>query len=622
LARERAVKVELGIRGKLLLLVAGITVPLVLVGALDLRNMWRLSRAQLDDSVKQQVDLASVALERWLIDQKRALDAIASLAGDNDAHRPAIHQYLENVLGTRPFWLDLRITNSAGTTIVSQPSRRETLPIALTDYLVSDMRERASWAVVTDRTINEAPPIVIIAVPIQKGGAVIARIDGAAINTLFSRIELSPEAIISVLDSDGQVLYRRRGSEGLAGSSETPTEADVSWAPLSSVLANVKTNVVELTSPIDGIKRVYGVAHVRDTALIALIGIPSSTLYEPARERLTRYTMVGLLALLLAMGAALVIERSIVGPIRRLRSTAQRLGGGDFTARAAIREGGEIGDLGVAFNTMAQQIAEREERLTELDRLKSEFVSSVSHELKTPLTTIKLLAHVLQQRGLAESQRLDYSQTIAVECDRQIDFVGNLLDLSRIESGAYKLREAKVAVDDLVRSSVDAERQRAQSLGLSLTTNITPNLPPLKGDYEALRRVIRGLIDNAIKYTPEAGHITVSADRAGDELAIVVQDTGKGIPEADLPHVFEKFYRAGSDGDGLSPSPGTAAPGVGLGLYLAQHIVEQLNGTISVQSKEGHGTTFTVLLPRWSDGDGGTVAEQEENADVKAVVNS
>ena len=609
-------KVELGIRGKLLLLVAGITVPLVLVGALDLRNMWRLSRAQLDDSVKQQVDLASVALERWLIDQKRALDAIASLAGDNDTRTPAVHQNLENVVGTRPFWLDLRITNAAGTTMMSQPSRREVLPTALTDYLVSEMRERGSWAVVTDRTMDETRPIVIIAVPIQKGGAVIARIDGAAINALFDRIELSPQAIISVLDSDGQVLYRRRGSEA-------PTEVDVSWAPLSSVLANVKTNVVELTSPIDGIKRVYGVAHVRDTALIALIGIPSSTLYEPARERLSRYTIIGLFALLLAMGAALVIERSIVGPIRRLRSTAQRLGGGDFTARAAISEGGEIGDLGVTFNTMAQQIAEREERLTELDRLKSEFVSSVSHELKTPLTTIKLLAHVLQQRGLAESEKLDYAQTIAVECDRQIDFVGNLLDLSRIESGAYKLRETKVAVDELVRSSADAERQRAQSLGLSLTTDIAPNLPPLKGDYEALRRVIRGLIDNAIKYTPEGGHITVSADRAGDALAIVVEDTGKGIPEADLPHVFEKFYRAGSDGDGFEPSPGTAAPGVGLGLYLAQHIVEQLNGTISVESKEGRGTTFTVLLPRWSDGGGSSsVAEDEENADVKAVVNS
>jgi signal transduction histidine kinase len=609
------VKLELGIRGKLLLLVAGITVPLVLVGALDLRNLWRLSRAQLDDSMKQQVDLASVALERWLIDQKRALDAIAALAGDNDTRTPAIHQNLENVVRTRPFWLDLRITNAAGTTMMSQPSRREVLPTALTDYLVSEIRERGSWAVVTDRTMDETRPIVIIAVPIQKGGAVIARIDGAAINALFDRIELSPQAIISVLDSDGQVLYRRRGSEA-------PT-VDVSWAPLSSLLANVKTNVVELTSPIDGIKRVYGVAHVRDTALIALIGIPSSTLYEPARERLTRYTVVGLLALLLAMGAALVIERSIVGPIRRLRSTAQRLGVGDFTARATISEGGEIGDLGIAFNTMAQQIAEREERLTELDQLKSEFVSSVSHELKTPLTTIKLLAHVLQQRGLGESERLDYSQTIAVECDRQIDFVGNLLDLSRIESGAYKLRQAKVAVDELIRSSVDAERQRAESLGLSLTTDIAPNPPPLKGDYEALRRVIRGLIDNAIKYTPEGGHIIVSTDSAGDALAIVVQDTGKGIPEADLPHVFEKFYRAGSEtnGDGFTQSPGTAAPGVGLGLYLAQHIVEQLNGTISVESKEGGGTTFTMFLPRWSEG-GSSAAEQEEHADGKAVVNS
>lgn len=605
----------MGIRGKLLLLVAGITVPLVLVGVLDLRNMWRLSRAQLDDSVKQQVDLASVALERWLIDQKRALDAIAALASDNDSRTPAIHRYLENVLGTRHFWLDLRITNSSGTTIVAQPSR-ETLPTALTDYLVSEMRERGSWTVVTDRTMDETLPIVIIAVPIQKGGAVIARIDGAAINALFDRIELSQQAIISVLDSDGQMLYRRRGSEA-------PSEVDVSWAPLSSVLANVKTNVVELTSPIDGIKRVYGVAHVRDTALIAMIGIPSSTLYEPARQRLTRYGVFGLLALLLAMGAALVIERSIVGPIRRLRSTAQRLGSGDFSARAAISEGGEVGDLGKAFNTMAQQIGEREERLTELDRLKSEFVSSVSHELKTPLTTIKLLAHVLQQQGLADSERLDYSKTIAVECDRQIDFVGNLLDLSRIESGAYKLRHAKIAVDTLVTSSVDTERQRAESLGLSLTTDIAPNLPPLKGDHEALRRVIRGLIDNAIKYTPEGGQITVSADRSGDELAITVLDTGKGIPEADLPRVFEKFYRAGSetDGDGHGASPGTAAPGVGLGLYLAQHIVEQLNGRITVESKEGRGTTLSIVLPRWSD-DGSSGAKLEENADVKAVVNS
>jgi len=490
--------ITMGIRGKLLLLAAGIAVPLVLVGALDLRNMWRLSRSQLDDSVKQQVDLASVALERWLVDQKRALDAIAALSSDKDTHTPTIREYLANVLSTRPFWLDLRITNAAGTTLTSQPTRREVLSNALTDYLVSEMRERNSWAVVTDRTVDEARPIVIIAVPIEKGGAVIARIDGAAISRLFDGIELSPQVVISVIDSDGRVLYRRTGSGA-------PPQADVTWAPLSSVLPNQRTNVVELTSPIDGVKRVYGMAHVRETGLIALIGIPSSTLYEPARQRLIRYGITGLIALLLALAAALVIERSIVRPVRRLRATSQRLGGGDLTARAPQLGGGEIGDLGSAFNTMATQIAEREERLKELDRLKSEFVSSVSHELKTPLTTIKLLAHLLQRTDLTEEEKLDYAKTIAIECDRQIDFVGNLLDLSRIESGAYKLRKTRVDTRELIRSCVEVERHRAESLGLTLTTNVPVRISALSGDFEALRRVIRGLVDNAIKYTPAAG---------------------------------------------------------------------------------------------------------------------
>lgn len=594
----------MGIRGKLLLLAAGIAVPLVVVGTLDLRNMWRLSRSQLNDSVKQQVDLASVALERWLDDQKKALDAIAALAGTQDTRTPTIRENLENVLRTRPFWLDLRITNAVGTTLMSQPTRREVLPNALTDYLVSEMREQNSWAVVTDRTIDEARPIVIIAVPIEKGGAVIARIDGAAINQLFDSIELSPQVVISVIDADGRVLYRRRGSEA-------PSEADFTWAPLSSVLSNERTNVVELTSPIDGIRRVYGMAHVRETGLVALIGIPSSTLYEPARRRLIRYGITGLIALLLALAAALVIERSIVRPVRRLRATSQLLGGGDLTARAPVLGGGEIGDLGTAFNTMATQIAEREERLKELDRLKSEFVSNVSHELKTPLTTIKLLAHLLQRTDLTEEEKLDYAKTIAIECDRQIDFVGNLLDLSRIESGAYKLRKTRVDPRTLIRSCVEVERYRAESLGLTLTTDVPLRTPALSGDFEALRRVIRNLIDNAIKYTPAGGRITVSAIESADQLAVSVSDTGKGISETDLPRVFEKFYRAESEAN-----DGTAAPGVGLGLHLAQHLVSELDGELTVESKPDKGTTFMIFMPRWIE----TGEKSEEDADAKALV--
>ena len=604
----------MGIRGKLLLMAIGVAVPFVVAGALDLRNVWQLSRAQLDDSVHQQVDLASVALERWLDDQKKALEAIA-LAGDNLNQSPAIRLHLENVLQTRPSWFDLRITNAAGTTIMSQPARKEVLPVALTDYLVSEMRERNSWAVVTDRTIDEARPIVIIAVPIATGGAVIARIDGAAINELFESIELSRQVVISVLDSDGRLLYRRRGSDA-------PTEADASWAPLSSALGAERTSVVELTSPIDGIKRVYGVSRIRDTGLIVMIGIPSSTLYESARRRLNRYGFVGLIALLLAIAAALVIERSIVLPVHRLRAAAQKLGLGDLSARAPSKEAGEIGDLAKAFNAMATRIEEREQRLNELDRLKSEFVSSVSHELKTPLTTIKVLAHLLQRAGLKEAERLDYAKTIAGECDRQIDFVVNLLDLSRIESGVFKFRNARVDINKLLASCVEVERYRAKSAGLTLSTDVELDLPPVQGDFEALRRVIHGLIDNAIKYTPEGGEVKVAAAHRDANVEISVEDSGRGIAASDLPHVFEKFYRSDevSAAEDETAPPGTAAPGAGLGLYLAKHIVEQSGGQITVASRLGQGTIFTVLLPVFVAN--GNSSPTKEKADVETIVNS
>jgi two-component system phosphate regulon sensor histidine kinase PhoR len=263
-------------------------------------------------------------------------------------------------------------------------------------------------------------------------------------------------------------------------------------------------------------------------------------------------------------------------------------------------------------------IAEREERLTELDRLKSEFVSSVSHELKTPLTTIKLLAHLLERKDVPAEEKLEYSKTIAVECDRQIDFVGNLLDLSRVESGAYKLRKTKVDVCELVNSCVEVERHRVESLGLTLTSDVPANSRPISGDFEALRRVIRGLMDNAIKYTPEGGRIEVSARHIENGITISVSDTGKGIPEIDLQHIFTKFYRV--EEKGAAGSPGTAAPGVGLGLYIARHIVSQMDGRIDVESKQGVGTTFILSLPIWVD----EMAAQrnQEDADVKALVGS
>jgi signal transduction histidine kinase len=339
-----------------------------------------------------------------------------------------------------------------------------------------------------------------------------------------------------------------------------------------------------------------------------------------------RHLYFSLLALSLAVIAALIVARGIVVPIRRLRGAAQALGSGDPAARAPIGSHGEINELGAVFNTMAEQIGEREERLKELDRLKSEFVSSVSHELRTPLTTIKTLTRVLQRGGQTESERQEYLETIAAECDRQIDLVLNLLDLSRIESGAYKVTLSRVNVAAVISTCLLTEQHATEVRGQSLASDLSDDLPDVLADQLALRRVLCSLIENAIKYTPDGGRIIVRAKRAEEgEVAVSVEDNGCGINREDVAHVFEKFYRGrpASDVGASKPYPDerTEVPGVGLGLYLSRTIVEHLGGRLTVENNAEGGATFSIYLPAWSAEDE-TILASEEKRDAEAFVSS
>jgi two-component system phosphate regulon sensor histidine kinase PhoR len=246
----------------------------------------------------------------------------------------------------------------------------------------------------------------------------------------------------------------------------------------------------------------------------------------------------------------------------------------------------------------------RRARQKELDRLKSEFVSSVSHELRTPLTTIKTLTHVLESDQISRSERAEYLQTIAEECDRQIDFVQNLLDLSRIESGAFRVSIVETDVAGILRECKEANKRAAHARDIDLELeNPADDLPPVLTDAPALRRVISSLIENAMKYTPAGGRIEVSAERQGKKIAVRVMDDGCGIASSDLPRIFEKFYR----GKPISPessddecAPENEASGIGLGLYLVKSLVEQIGGEINAESPVDEitrGARFTVLLP-------------------------
>lgn len=612
----------MGIRGRLLLLAIGVAVPLALVGAVGLRGLWNASRLQLDDSIQQQAELASVAFERWVDAQRQPLTTLAAMVEEQRAHpAPAFTESMRFTFSTRPHWIDLQIIDAEGKTIAAQPAGREPPPPALVDQLLSETRQRDDWVVVTDRAYSEERPVFAVAVPVKTGGAVVARVDGAVVSELFKDIQLPKDGVIAIFDADNHLLYRRPATDATID----PTNVG---SPFFAGFGDKRAAVVEVESPYDGIRRVYGLARAGATNCAVRVGVPSAVLYEPARQQQIRYTLFSILALAVAVAAALLIERGIVRPVLRLREAARDLGAGDLSARAPAGGGREMAELGSAFNQMAGQIAEREERLKELDRLKSEFVSSVSHELRTPLTTIKTLTRLLQRGGQTEEERREYLETINAECDRQIDLVLNLLDLSRIEAGAFKVSRSRTNVEEIISACVRIEKHAAEARGQTLVVEpFIDELPPALTDGGALRRVLCSLIENAIKYTPEGGRITIGAHIAElDEVSITVADTGCGILPEDIPHVFEKFYRgrpvAISTEASLEELPDyNEASGVGLGLYLVHTIVEQLGGRIKIENATPRGTIFTIYLPVWVDNeeqDGRGLDEEKQNVETFA----
>ena len=586
----------------------GVAVPLALVGALVLGSLWRESRKQIDASIESQAQLAAVAFERWIEGQRNPLRTLAGQATvvsrtPSTQTIDALGKNFALVISNRPHWLDLHLLDARGNTLLAQPPQSPPLPQGTVTDAFAKLNRRDSWAITTDWTRSAERPVIVISAPVEGGGAIIARADAEAIGELFRDINLAPGSVIAVFDSRQRILYRSPTLESYVG-------ADVSNTSLFASLDERRRAVVEQISPYDGVRRIYGLAHAGDTDCVVMIGTPTSILLEPAQAQFTRYAMFSLLALASALVAAFLLARGVIRPVQKLEQAARDLGAGNLAARAPARSLDEFGRLGLSFNRMAMQIQEREARLAELDRLKSEFVSSVSHELRTPLTTIKTLTRLLLRARHTEAEQREYLQTIAVECDRQIELVVNLLDLTRIEAGAFNLSRAPVDAGEVLRSCATALRHATEAKHQILRLNLDDDLPFVEADASALRRVIGGLVENAVKYTSEGGTITLRAmlDAAdSDVLAISVADTGRGIPEEDLPHVFDKFYR----GNAALQTSDTAS-GIGLGLYLARTMTERMNGSLRVESRVGAGSTFTIRLPVWK----GEIDEDMQQAGV------
>ncbi|QRG68071.1 sensor histidine kinase [Brevibacillus choshinensis] len=308
--------------------------------------------------------------------------------------------------------------------------------------------------------------------------------------------------------------------------------------------------------------------------------ISAEPLYQAVNQIALYGAGVGAGVVFFAFALSLIIAKRIVDPIEDLTKAATQMATGNFSARAAKRYDDEVGTLAETFNYMAAEIGKNE-------KLKNDFISSVSHELRTPLTSIKGWSETLISGGLDEPEETMLGlEVISKETDRLISLVEELLDFSKFQSGEMKLSLERMDLREVLDDVHLQFAIRSQDKRVDLQMEIPSSPLAVMGDFNRLMQVFVNLLDNAFKFTPRGGTISVTAAESARRLIISVTDTGEGIDEGDLPHITGKFYK------GRSKQSGS-----GLGLAICKEIIEFHGGRLFVNSILGQGTTITVDLP-------------------------
>ncbi|MDP7080495.1 MAG: ATP-binding protein [Candidatus Undinarchaeales archaeon] len=332
------------------------------------------------------------------------------------------------------------------------------------------------------------------------------------------------------------------------------------------------------------------------------------TIDQRARVTTVLLVFVAIASALLVATVGAGMSITLTEPLMTLTDSAERISDGDLELELDVQRGDEIGQLGRAFSRMSQELRKTLDNLRtanlelkELDQLKSQFVSVASHELRTPIISIRGYIELVREGegGPVTDEQENMLAVASRNTERLLTIINDLLDISRIEAGALHLDMVSVDINRLVRDTLEEIRPLADRHGHTMKLELDSSIPEVEGDPDRLAQIVTNLLSNAIKYTPDKGRIVVRTERGDtDGIHLKVEDDGIGIPSGDLPHIWERFYRGQhASGHHRPRSMDFRTGGTGLGLPIVKGIVEEHGGKVRVESEEGAGSTFHVNLP-------------------------
>ncbi len=296
-----------------------------------------------------------------------------------------------------------------------------------------------------------------------------------------------------------------------------------------------------------------------------------------------RETFGTALVIMLVCGGlvAWLLARKAMSGVRRVTNTATRIGKGDLARRVPL------GDEGLEINALARAFNEMVERIESLIKELKQVTDNVAHELRTPITHIRGIAETTLNSPCDLVEYRDMAAMVIEGSDRLIEMINTMLEITRTDSGVAELDSETLDIREVTEEAADLFKPMAEDKDIDIQLNTPPQVVTVRGDRSKLQRVVANLLDNAIRYTPPGGTVTISVEIDTAHAKVAIVDTGMGIDANDLSHIFERFYR----GDKCRSTPGS-----GLGLSLALAIIRAHGGDITVKSTPGGGTTFTVFL--------------------------